>query len=184
MQRVCTQCSAAFEIEQRDLDLLERLSPVIGGKTFVIPPSSLCFDCRLQRRLAFYNCRTLYRRKSDATRKEIVSIFSQRSLLTDVSINVYNVDMQSDSLHVRIPRKLKRAAQKIIEANGLDVSSAIRLFFTHITVKKTIPLTFLTENGLPRNFEEHLLALANSNDFIGPFDDAESAIRALNENPD
>ena len=90
----------------------------------------------------------------------------------------------SDDIHIRLPRKLKRAAQKIIEANGLDMSSAIKLFFTNIAIQKTIPLKFLTENGLPREFEEHLLALANSNDFMGPFDDAKSAIRALNADPD
>lgn len=90
----------------------------------------------------------------------------------------------SDDIHVRLPRKLKRSAQKIIEANGLDVSSAIKLFFVQITLQKSIPLKFLTENGLPKEFEEHLLALANSNDFIGPFDDAKSAIRALNADPD
>ena len=90
----------------------------------------------------------------------------------------------SDDIHVRLPRKLKRAAQKVIEANGLDITSAIKLFFTNITIQKTIPLSFLTENGLPRDFEEHLLELANSKNFIGPFDDAESAIRALNADPD
>lgn len=91
----------------------------------------------------------------------------------------------SDDVHFRIPRKLKRSAQKVIEANGMDMSSAIRLFFTHITLRQTIPLTFVTtDNGLPKEFEEHLLALANSNDFIGPFDEAASAIRALNANSD
>ena len=90
----------------------------------------------------------------------------------------------SDDIHVRLPRKLKRSAQKIIEASGLDISSAIKLFFVNITLQKTIPLKFLTENGFPKEFEQHLLALANSNDFIGPFNDAEDAIRALNANPD
>ncbi len=92
--------------------------------------------------------------------------------------------MADSTLHIRIPVKLKRSAQKIIEANGLDMSSAIKLFFTNITIQKTIPLKFLTENGLPLEFEQHLLALANSNDCIGPFNDAKSAMRALDADSD
>ena len=36
----------------------------------------MCFDCRLQRRMAFYNRRKLYKRKCDLTGKPIISIFS------------------------------------------------------------------------------------------------------------
>lgn len=63
----------------------------------------------------------------------------------------------SDDIHIRLPRKLKRSAQKVIEQNGLDVTSAIRLFFMHITVRGTVPLPWLTVNGLSPELEENLL---------------------------
>ncbi len=89
----------------------------------------------------------------------------------------------SDDIHIRLPRKLKRDAQKIIERNGLDVSGAIKLFFTHITLRDTIPLTFVTSSGLPKTVEDGLLEQLNKKDFRGPFKDAKSAIRALHEDP-
>ncbi|PIQ76747.1 hypothetical protein COU78_04105 [Candidatus Peregrinibacteria bacterium CG10_big_fil_rev_8_21_14_0_10_49_24] len=76
MENSCSQCSASFEISDEDLKLLEKISPVIGGKTYALPPPTMCFQCRLQRRLAFYNSRSLYRRKCDLTKKKIVSIYS------------------------------------------------------------------------------------------------------------
>ena len=76
MQKKCTNCTAPFEVTEEDLALLEKNSPVVGGKKFALPPPSMCFDCRLQRRLAFYNCRSLYWRKCDHTGKMMVSLYS------------------------------------------------------------------------------------------------------------
>lgn len=42
----------------------------------MIPPPTLCPDCRQQRRLSFRNERTLYKRTCDATGRDIVSIYS------------------------------------------------------------------------------------------------------------
>jgi len=41
-----------------------------------VPDPKLCFHCRLQRRLAFFNRRKLYRRTCGYSGKEIISIFS------------------------------------------------------------------------------------------------------------
>ncbi len=87
----------------------------------------------------------------------------------------------SDDIHVRIPRKLKRAAQKVIEANGLDVSSAIRLFFTHISLRKTIPLKFVTtESGLPKEFEQSLLKQIAHPDIVATLDTPEDIEKFFN----
>ncbi len=88
MRQSCKQCSTAFEVTDDDLALLKKLSPTIGGKTFDLPPPTLCFSCRLQRRLAFYNCRTLYRRTCDKTGKPIISVFSP-----DKPFTVYATDV-------------------------------------------------------------------------------------------
>ncbi len=51
----CKNCKQHFSIDQEDLDFLNRISPVINGNKFLIPPPTLCPECRLQRRLAFRN---------------------------------------------------------------------------------------------------------------------------------
>lgn len=82
MQKACKNCGQSFEITDGDLTLLDKLSPVIGDKKYVIPPPTLCFSCRLQRRLAFYNSRALYKDECDLTGKAMVSIFSPEKLFT------------------------------------------------------------------------------------------------------
>jgi hypothetical protein len=53
----------------------------------MIPPPTLCPDCRQQRRLSFRNERKLYKRKCDATGKDIISIYSP-----DKPYTVYHQD--------------------------------------------------------------------------------------------
>ena len=74
--RTCRQCSTPFTITDRDIAFYEKVSPVFAGKKELIPPPTLCPECRQQRRLAFRNERKLYRRKCDVTGKEIISIYS------------------------------------------------------------------------------------------------------------
>ena len=73
----CTQCSSAFEITEDDLVFYDRVSPIIGGKKFPVPPPTHCPDCRQQRRLSYRNERNFYKRKSMLSGKEIVSIYSE-----------------------------------------------------------------------------------------------------------
>ena len=67
MKKICTQCSAAFNIDQDELKLYEK---------FQVPPEDLCFKCSHMGRLAFRNERVLYNRKCDLTGDSIVSIYS------------------------------------------------------------------------------------------------------------
>ncbi len=53
-----------------------------GVIKYQIPPPTLCPDCRQQRRLSFRNERKLYKRKCDATGKEIVSMYHPESEYT------------------------------------------------------------------------------------------------------
>ncbi|MDD5470008.1 MAG: hypothetical protein PHO92_04405 [Candidatus Peribacteraceae bacterium] len=75
----CKQCSSAFEVTPADLALLDKLSPVFGGKKYAIPPPTLCPDCRQQRRLFWRNERALYRRTCDLCKKAIISMYPQGS---------------------------------------------------------------------------------------------------------
>lgn len=81
----CAQCSSAFEVTEDHRKFLENLSPTFGGKKELIPPSSLCPECRQQRRLAHSNDSKLYHRKCDLTQKQIISIYAP-----DKSVKVYD----------------------------------------------------------------------------------------------
>ncbi|MBI5754175.1 zinc-ribbon domain containing protein [Candidatus Peregrinibacteria bacterium] len=63
----CKQCKQNFEITDADNEFYQTLK---------IPAPTLCPACRQQRRLTWRNERTLYKRKCDATGKDIVSVFS------------------------------------------------------------------------------------------------------------
>src|SRR3989339_1532521 len=76
MRKSCRQCSAAFDITDDDFAFYEKVSPVFHGKRELIPPPTLCPDCRLQRRLLFRNERNLYRRTCDNTGQPIISLYA------------------------------------------------------------------------------------------------------------
>lgn len=63
----------------------------------------------------------------------------------------------STTIHVRIPQHLKKKVQEIAEANGLDLSSCIRIFLTHMNVRGVIPLPSLTVNGFTEAEEAEIL---------------------------
>ncbi|NUJ98067.1 hypothetical protein HGA92_04755 [Candidatus Gracilibacteria bacterium] len=91
--RICKHCGASFDITDKDLEFYEKVSPVFpnpgvsfstpglkllenGKIKYLIPPPTLCPDCRQQRRLSFRNERKLYKRKCDFSGKDIISIYS------------------------------------------------------------------------------------------------------------
>lgn len=71
----CKQCTSSFEITDEDRKFLKKTSPIIKGQAFTIPEPTFCPDCRRQRRLAFRNERSLYRRNCDLCEKSFISIF-------------------------------------------------------------------------------------------------------------
>ncbi len=70
---ICRWCAGEFLVTERDRDFLRRMSPVINGKTFLIPEPTLCPSCRTKRRFAFRNERNLSKTKSALSGKEIIS---------------------------------------------------------------------------------------------------------------
>jgi hypothetical protein len=80
--RKCRQCEADFPITDKDIEFYSKLSPTFGGQKYPIPSPTLCPGCRAQRRLAWRNERKLYKRKCDATGKDIVSVYSPASPFT------------------------------------------------------------------------------------------------------
>lgn len=82
--KTCKQCGENFTVTDDDLLFLQKVSPIIAGKTFEIPAPQLCVKCREMRRFVWRNDRHIYKRKSDKTGKEIVSIYSPDK--TDVKV--------------------------------------------------------------------------------------------------
>lgn len=67
----CLQCQREFEIREQDLQLYERISPVIDGVKEVLPLPTLCPGCRQQRRFAWRNVRSIYLRQDSRTSEAI-----------------------------------------------------------------------------------------------------------------
>jgi hypothetical protein len=76
MEKVCSQCSAPFEVTNDDLAFYDKVSPVFGGKKYAIPPPTHCPECRQQRRLAWRNEHNIYNRQCDLCNRNIVSAHS------------------------------------------------------------------------------------------------------------
>ncbi|KKR05478.1 MAG: hypothetical protein UT33_C0011G0189 [Candidatus Peregrinibacteria bacterium GW2011_GWC2_39_14] len=75
----CKQCEIDFEIRDQDIVFYDKISPIFDGQKCLIPEPKLCPKCREQRRLAYRNERTLYKRKSSLSNKDIISVFSPDS---------------------------------------------------------------------------------------------------------
>ncbi len=66
--RNCQSCTRAFPIEVEDLNFYERMK---------VPPPTFCPECRLVRRLAFRNERSLYKRKCDLCGEAKIMMFPE-----------------------------------------------------------------------------------------------------------
>ena len=70
--------------------------------------------------------------------------------------------MASSNLTIRLDSELKNEASKVVEHYGIDLSSAIRAFFTQIVNTNSIPLSFDYER--PNN--ESLTAIRETEQMI------------------
>lgn len=83
----CKKCKNQFEITKEDADFLEKISPELDGKKYLIPKPKLCPDCRQQRRLSWRNERNLYQRDCDLCKKPSLSIYRK-----ELAFPVYCID--------------------------------------------------------------------------------------------
>ncbi|MDP3785014.1 MAG: zinc-ribbon domain containing protein, partial [bacterium] len=70
---VCQNCKREFVIDASDFKFYEKIK---------VPPPTWCPECRLIRRLAWRNERSLYNRKCDLCGKPIISVFGPHTGLT------------------------------------------------------------------------------------------------------
>lgn len=62
-----------------------------------------------------------------------------------------------ETIQIRIDKKTKEAARKTLDALGLDMSSAVKLFLHNVINRQGIPLDLRTENGFTLAEEEQLI---------------------------
>ncbi|MFH0820556.1 MAG: zinc-ribbon domain containing protein [Candidatus Peregrinibacteria bacterium] len=74
--KTCQQCKTSFQVTDEDRGFYEKMG---------VTEPTLCPSCRQQRRLAFRNERTLYKRQCSGSGRSIVSIYP-----SDVSFPVYH----------------------------------------------------------------------------------------------
>src|SRR3990167_4289723 len=72
MKKNCKNCKKEFEVRKEDLNFYEKIKS---------PAPNYCPDCRVMRRLAFRNERTLYKRTCSKTGKPIVSLYPENTPL-------------------------------------------------------------------------------------------------------
>ena len=72
----CNNCGNGFLFDASDAAFLHKISPVIAGTRLELPPPTFCPSCREQRRLTLRNERIYYRRKCDATGKDMISVYA------------------------------------------------------------------------------------------------------------
>ena len=72
-KKICQNCKQDFVIEPEDFNFYEKIK---------VPPPTFCPECRLQRRMAWRNERTLHRNKCGKTGKSLISCFSAESPFT------------------------------------------------------------------------------------------------------
>lgn len=72
MQKICQTCKKDFEIRKEDLIFYNQIG---------VSKPNFCPDCRMQKRLAFRNERTFFKRKCDLCEKNMISLYSPSSPL-------------------------------------------------------------------------------------------------------
>ena len=70
MSKNCSACNTSVAVSESEKDLCKKID---------VPLPSLCVDCSHQRRFAFRNERSYYKRNCDLTGKPIISIFAPDS---------------------------------------------------------------------------------------------------------
>jgi hypothetical protein len=76
MTVICAHCRQAFSLDALDMAFYHDIAPSFGGRRTSIPAPTHCPDCRCQRRLAWRNEKSLYRRQCSFSGKPILSIYA------------------------------------------------------------------------------------------------------------
>jgi DNA-damage-inducible protein J len=89
------------------------------------------------------------------------------------------------TIQIRIDEKTKRSAKRVLDALGIDMSTAIKTYLKQIAIRKGMPFRLVTQNGLTPAEERAILKAskeaAQGKNVKGPFESADELIKSLNE---
>lgn len=61
------------------------------------------------------------------------------------------------TIQVRIDPEIKKSTKKVLDEIGIDISSAVKIYFKQIIIHQGIPFKLFTDNGLTWQEEEKIL---------------------------
>lgn len=142
--RQCQNCKNDFIIESEDFSFYDKVK---------VPPPTFCPECRLVRRLAWRNERTLHKRKCDLCNKDTISIYSLENSCPVYCLSCYDGDSWNSmdfgvdfDLEENFFIKLKELFNKIPHP-AVDVRSAVDCDYTnHCSSSKQCYLSFGVSN--------------------------------------
>lgn len=86
------------------------------------------------------------------------------------------------TIQIRIDDSTKKKTKKILDELGLDFSTAIKMFFKQIAIRKGMPFEVLTENGFTVEAERSLVErLKKPGEFDGPYSTEEELREVFNK---
>lgn len=91
------------------------------------------------------------------------------------------------NLQVRIADDDKEDVEKILESMGLDMTTAVRMYFKQIQIERCIPFKVksnLTVNGFTPEFEAEILRAAKEEEGSVAFDSMEDFLQDLHASTD
>ncbi len=74
--RKCRLSGKEFIVTDKDVELLDKISPIFDNKKYSLPSPTLSPEERQKRRLTFRNERKMYKSKCSKTGREIISLYS------------------------------------------------------------------------------------------------------------
>ncbi len=83
----CQNCKNDFIIESEDFAFYEKIN---------VPPPTFCFHCRLQRKLAYINERTLFKHICNSCKKTVVSVYSPQKPYIVYCTDCYNSNSRDE----------------------------------------------------------------------------------------
>ena len=65
------------------------------------------------------------------------------------------------TIQIRIDKKTKQDAKRVLDRLGLDMSSAVKIYLRQITTTNGIPFSLMTKNGFRASDEQRLIDESN-----------------------
>jgi len=65
--------------------------------------------------------------------------------------------MKKEVVQIRVDSQVKKKANKIFSAVGVDFSTGVRMYLNQVILRQGIPFSVLTENGFSEEKEAELL---------------------------